>query len=158
MCHKRGTVYFCTDHLFCWQKFRNLSVPENIKNCLFLIMESVFLGAGLPLPATSMLPESMHHSSLTHPHLRMHTPPASVSPRVSEAPSRASVTSPHGVSTPNHHHHSNHSVIHVRDQRSPLSDSHVHTGPQRTSTPNNYSNRADTLHLQIFRKMMKILR
>ena len=95
----------------------------------------MFLGAGLPLPATSMLPESMHHSSLTHPHLRMHTPPASLSPRVSEAPSRSSVTSPLGASTPNHHHHSN--------QRSPLSDSHVHAGPQRTSTPNDYSSRAD---------------
>ena len=82
-----------------------------------------------------MLPESMHHSSLTHPHLRMHTPPPSLSPRVTEAPSRSSVTSPLGASTQNHHHHSN--------QRSPLSDSHVHSGPQRTSTPNDYSNRAD---------------
>ena len=90
----------------------------------------------MPLPATSMLPESMHHSSLTHPHLRMYIPPASMSPRVSEALSRSSVTSPLGASTPNHHHHSN--------QRSPLSDSQVHAGPQRTSTPNDYSNRADT--------------
>ena len=138
MCHVCCIVYSGTDYLMLTENFRNLACLKISRNYLFLIMASVFLGAGLPLPATSILPESMHHSSLTHPHLRMHAPPANLSPRVSEAPSRAS-----GVSTPNHHHHSNNSVTHTRDQRSPLSDTHVHTGLQRTSTPNDYSNRAD---------------
>ena len=94
-----------------------------------------YLGTSLPLPATAV---STNHPSFGH--LRVPAASASLSPRVSEVPSRASITRPLSASPPitaQQNTHGGHNL--APEQRSPLPDTRTNTILHRTSTPNNYS-------------------